>query len=272
MNAQEKIINSMQKDSTYTFQSVMADYEVNGSEAFNILDYLTKEGLIAEKNGTYVVIADESKLSSLKIDDEDDENEDFDDNEDREEDKDNDTTDNVTEAIKRINAMLDDDDDDDSWGIFFDVAQDEEMDDDLSPYSKVNLIKNISFSRLPQGESIYIDAYGVKKSDTDFKHNIKHSIKEFLNNILEQRTELMRVFFNDLSDYRLYLENKKSLDIRNCVFELSSSKISYNVKWNKPIAKQRKVYNALLEELTFNHSVVLVIELHCKEKYRRKFE
>lgn len=270
MNVQEKIINSMQKDSTYTFQSVMADYQINGSEAFKILDYLTKEGLIAEKEGTYVVIADESKLSNLKIGDEENDNEDL------EEDEENDADDYETKTMKLINSIFDDDNDDDDEDdpseIFFDVAQDEDMDDDISPYSKVYLIKNISFSRLSRGESIYLDACGVVKTDTGFKYNIKHSIKEFFNNILEQRTELMRLFFTDLLDYKIYLENNKSLDIKNCVFELSSSEISYYVKWNKPITKQKKAYNALLQELIFNNKVRLVIELHCKEKFRREFE
>lgn len=262
-------LKNISQDSTYSFVSVQTDYNATPTQAFDFLTLLVRNSIIAEKENIFVVVADEQKLSEFKTDfEKSSEYEQFADNDDDDEDENDEGVspidrDAYLEELERENE--------EERNAYYDIGKGKEREPEYALGAIKKLKKDDVYLPFPKDSTLYIKVSGFYESPRMIKINLRHSVKQFLENISYQDPELLKPFFEKGLDYRIYRSNKKSLDLRFCHFYFGEKWVTVSfLKWNKPIIKQPYVYSSILESLWHGEDFVVNIELACKEKYRKK--
>lgn len=294
---------NLTQNQVYSFVSMQNDYDMSANEAFNILTVLVKNKLVIENDGAFCVVADEKKLNEFKeaIDmtpelkelfgrvdnsldaEESEENkaqddndskfddiwdsffknngddEDEDDNDDEDEDDDDDP---VTIRKPRWGEDFGDDDDED---YYFDVEEGKTKSIECPIDDLKKLEKEGYFLPMPEDVTLYVDLQAYDDTDKKMKIDIRHSIKQFLENLEIQEPELLKAFFVTDFDYKLYIADKRHLHVAYSYFVYGDNLVKlYDIDFKKPIIKQRYLYSLIASNRLHGESYYVFVKLFCK--------
>ncbi len=269
MDNQKRIIKEMNIDSTYTFQSVMENYNIKGEEAFDILNFLIKEGIIQENGDCFKVIVDNETLCALKEKNKGSET--------KESGEDDSNLESLFDRIKDVlGSKLEEENTDNEEDNFSDDSEESEedfehVDDDYENEEDFDvndiplLQKKKGYAPLPDGKTIFLLVSGERPDNYVLRINIKHSIKDFLGYLLETNSDAMRKLFKSDTDYMMYLSGEGKIDLKNSEFMYKHFIYSSKpLKWNKTIMKQRKAYNDIMFKMNEGSFMLIEISLCCK--------
>lgn len=290
------------KNKVYTFTSLQEDYDMTSKEAFAVLTVFVKNKLVVENDGSFQVVADEDKLREFKetscefpeikaffeksddeLKSEKDEDIDEDDSEedsiwthffeysgldfgDDDEDDDSDTENEESEGNLRKPRFGEDFGDDEDEFTFFDVDEGKTKSFECLAEDLKELEKDGYFAPMPDDLTLYVNVYAYDDAVKKMKIDIRHSFKHFLENVENQEPELLKAFFVTDLDYKLYLSDKKHLDLVNSHIVFGDSLVDLcHVDFKKPIIKQRYLYSLIASSKVLDEDYYLFAKLRCKK-------
>lgn len=252
--------DNLKQKNTFSFASLQKDYGFSSVQSFNLITQLVENKMLKDENGIFIVTVSDVEIENFKSNYlEPSEYQSY-----SETSEDNDSSIKGSCDGKYIEQVLQENEEEKAT--YYDIGYNEKPKEKFNCAKICELWNGKKFRKLPKNTTIYITAYGAYKHKTIVKMDIRHSFKQFIENLVFNDIELLKKFFIDNEELQKFLFDRKFFDIKSSEFSCGNLFFLVDeLKWNKPLIKQPKAYFAILDALQNDEDVYLDVALKCKD-------